>query len=240
MSTRKLPVFEWARRLTQWVRGPTPFPDSVPREAAEAVVAQSQKDILLIAERISQGEALTTVRADFQRAISRQILAQKALARGGWNELRPSDLQSASTQAATQFQYLEGFLSDIASGKLTNKQIAARAVSYADAGREVYENERTAVHAEAGYGLACRLLGALDHCSDCVEWAALGWIPIEDMEANYPIGASRCNVRCGCSIIYRRSAESPESPAAGRAIEAAKGKWADYQLVIAQREASKK
>jgi hypothetical protein len=42
-----------------------------------------------------------------------------------------------------------------------------------------------------------RFLGAAEHCPDCIEWAGLPWLPLEEVP---PIGSSVCGPRCHCTI----------------------------------------
>ena len=195
------------------------------KAAANALAAQSRADILLIAERVANGETIAVIRADFRRAIVRQIVAQSALGRGGWERV---DRERAGKLAATQFDYLEGFLKDAYAGKVTPVRIAQRAAMYSDVGRSTYENERLLAERDDGKELCSRILGEQDHCPDCVEWAALGFIPTEEMLDNYAIGSSICHNNCGCAYIFKRNENSPTAPAATRAIEAAQSKQQAY------------
>src|SRR5690606_21626329 len=80
----------------------------------------------------------------------------------------------------------------------------SRSNSYSDAGRSTFQNEQILYREEGGHDQAKRILADVEHCPDCIAWAALGWIPIQEMYEKYPIGRSACNNYCYCSIITRK------------------------------------
>ena len=72
---------------------------------------------------------------------------------------------------------------------------------YGQAPRGTFEEMRRRYERTSnGMTLERRILGAADHCDDCLEAAALGWQPIGTLPA---IGDSRCMTNCHCEFDYR-------------------------------------
>ena len=219
--------FQWLQDAARYVLGGARVPDSRVKGACESLVAQTQADIGQLADKL---RAKTITPAQFEeqmrQAIDRNEIAQSALAHGGFGGLSPPVLKRTEERIAAQYDYLRGFAQSVCDAKLSPAQIGARAVSYADAGRTSYENEFADAKKDAGFELAARILGAADNCSGCVEAAAAGWVPIDEL---LPIGAAECGSRCHCVVVFRRDENAQSAPAVDRAIERAQEKHAAYQ-----------
>lgn len=132
--------------------------------------------------------------------------AATALAHGGFNNATEKTWQRAAKRSEKQLDYFANFAKDVASGKSQGARMLQRAGMYADSARAAYENEHALVEAEGtGATEAARILGEADNCPDCIAWSEeeMGWIPLEEMLENYPIGASVCHSRCHCVIVTR-------------------------------------
>lgn len=107
-----------------------------------------------------------------------------------------------------QFNYLERFRFQVEMGmQALDGRAMGRAGSYGNYGNAMYQNYELIEAAEHGKTRARRNLGPNEeHCEDsadrpgCIELAALGWIPIEQM---VPIGDATCYSNCQCTISYQ-------------------------------------
>lgn len=73
------------------------------------------------------------------------------LARGGRDQMTPSDWGTVGATLRDQYGYLQGFTDRIALGELSEAQIAANSKMYINAAREAYERINLKVQREAGY-----------------------------------------------------------------------------------------
>lgn len=202
-------VFQWSRALLSYVVNSSPVARVLPKAGANAVVANSAFAIQDATLRLQQGALdLDEWTAIMRRSITNQEVAVEALARGGWSQVRPSDYVRASQRVEAQFGFLRGMQERIVAGyygpTLEANGILNHASQYSGVARASYENVLMQVGKESGHDGAERVKGANDHCDDCVEWAALGRIPLDEMMDNYPIGASVCGGRCHCIIVTGR------------------------------------
>lgn len=140
---------------------------------------------------------------------------QYALARGGRGKMTPADRGRVGALVKQQYGYLRAFAEDIAAGKLTPAQIAARAKLYMAGGTQAYERSMAHDHGLLdGYELpaypgdgstVCKVnckchweikeyknrweawwrLGAAEHCPDCVERSQT-WAPYKVMRGAEP------------------------------------------------------
>lgn len=176
-------------------------PDAAVRRALDAVLASEAETMRRTTQYVFDG--MLTV-AQWQTQMMRSIksvnLVGAAVANGGWAGMNASSYGWTGTQIRAQYAYLRGFASDLAAGRLTVVQALARATMYADAGRQtnraaVARNARTRGEQEE-----YNVLGVADHCVDCLNQTAYGWVPIGTLSAP---GARQCLTRCHCSISYR-------------------------------------
>ncbi len=185
---------------------------------ADSVIVEVQARISRLADQLREGKITLDEWYQSMQFNTKMLAgAETALARGGWEQMRPQDWDRASDVALEQwegkpgkFPGLRRFSEDVLNGRygkgILSDGFANRANMYADIGHAIYVNARMANHIEEQYTLASRELGFSDHCPDCVAWADLGKIPIEDMEASYPMGSSVCGSFCRCDIFFYRGA----------------------------------
>lgn len=94
---------------------------------------------------------------------------------------------------------LQGFAEDLQSGKLSEKQVRARLELYAKGTKTSYEYARLEVKKTRNQRYGRRLLGRTDlHCEDCLNYAARGWMRLEDLIL--PGNDCQCGANCLCSI----------------------------------------
>lgn len=181
-------------------------PDAV-RGALDHVIESSKSEMRAVSGRLRSGEIAL---ADWQRGMAQEMklihTASAAAARGGWAEMSQSDWGAVGQQTRAQYEFLRNFAGDVATGKQPlDGRFLRRAEMYGEAARATYaETERRMMRRE-GEDEERRILGAADHCPDCLAAAALKWQPIGTLPR---IGESQCRTRCRCSFDYRTVEEA--------------------------------
>lgn len=143
--------------------------------------------------------------AEWQTSMRQEIKAMhlntSMVAHGGRAQMTQADWGRAGQQLRQQYQYLDRFAADIASGKVSlDGRLNVRAGMYAESARGTYEQETRRVSAQSGLTEERRILHAKESCGDCVEYAGRGWQPIGTLPR---IGDSQCRVNCRCTFEYR-------------------------------------
>ena len=125
------------------------------------------------------------------------------VAKGGKAQMTQADWGRTGRELRSQYEYLDKWAADIASGKVPlDGRLAQRAKLYGQAARGTYEQSRRAQAADKGNEEEQRILHAAESCVDCIQYAALGWQPIGSLPK---IGDSQCRSRCRCTFSYRAS-----------------------------------
>lgn len=184
--------------------------------ASDAVSREAAANIRVLGDRL-QGDIITL--QEWYDSMKREVkilhMAEAALARGGIDQMTLADWERVEGIIAGQYNGVPGefpglraFGIDIQKGRYgktrLNEAFNRRASMYSNAGRATFENERLTAMVASLTREAKRVLAAADHCEDCVRWAALGWIPANEMLEKYPIASSVCGANCFCAIVTRR------------------------------------
>ena len=142
--------------------------------------------------------------ADWQLQMRNEIRnmhnAAAMVAKGGRDQMTNADWGRTGRELRTQYEYLDKWAADIASGKAPlDGRANVRAQLYGDASRSTYEQNRRATAATNRSQLERRILHAAESCADCLQYAALGWQPIGTLPR---IGQSQCRTNCKCTFEY--------------------------------------
>jgi hypothetical protein len=185
---------------------------AVSREVEKAVT-RAQLDLRNLGRRLSAGEITLP---DFQVAQRDQLKALHMLtasvAKGGRERMTQSDWGKAGQKLKVQYAYANQFAREIEQGKISKLQLEYRSGLYAAPARLTYYNTQLDEAKKVGMGECRRVVHSFEGCSACREWAAKGWMSIDDMP---PIGTLLCRHFCLCTIEYRMpAAPAPEPPAA--------------------------
>ena len=139
--------------------------------------------------------------------IKREYIRQYLLGIGGMEQMTPARWGSIGGMLGEQYRYLDNFTAEIAAGNLSEKQIRARAEMYINSARESYERANRQAQVAAGMTeMFWALNPAAEHCVDCEDFAAIGWVPIESeaFDGCLPCsGCTKCLMSCQCNIEYR-------------------------------------
>ena len=180
----------------------------VVREITERVAQTQLRDMESLSRQLKAGEISL---ADWQIGMARNIkilhVNAAVLARGGWAQMSQADWGAVGARVRTQYNYLRNFARQIADGtQALDGRLLVRSGMYEDAARGTYEDMRRRVE-ELYNGMEeeMRVLGAADHCDDCLNYAALRWQPIGSLPR---IGDSQCRVNCHCRFTFRKRSEN--------------------------------
>jgi hypothetical protein len=180
-------------------------PRSSVREALDGVIDAAISDAEDAARALQSGEiSLIEWQLRVERATKRSVTAGTALATGGWAQTDSADWAAAGRRIRDQYGYLDSFAREIARGdQPLDGQFVQRTRQYANAGTLAYEATNHAIQSEA-FSEHRRVLRPAEHCPDCVRYAEMGWIPIEEF---LPDIGDREYVRCGgndkCTYEFR-------------------------------------
>jgi len=116
-------------------------------------------------------------------------------------------LETGNDLRTVHYPALKQFAQDIKDGKLTDKQIVARARLYGGASKTAFERARTAqdYNNPTLLRIGRRRLGSCrNHCDDCIRYAMIGWQPLE--QVILPGTNCACHGNCCCSIEIKEVA----------------------------------
>ena len=124
------------------------------------------------------------------------------VAKGGKAQMTQADWGRTGRELRSQYEYLDKWAKDIASGKAPlDGRLASRAKLYGNAARGTYEQERRVMAADKGNDEEMRILHAKESCKGCISiagyWAPIGTLP--------KIGSQECSTNDMCTFEYRRS-----------------------------------
>lgn len=145
--------------------------------------------------------------AEFQTRTAEDVklshLRMAAFAAGGTKQLTPTHYGTAGAELKRQYKYLDGFGKAISAGTLTEKQLLARAQSYALSSRTAFFKSEKVTRGKNGFNQAKRSLDSqAQHCPSCLRYSTGGrWRYITDVIE--PGVACECQSRCKCTIVYR-------------------------------------
>lgn len=142
-------------------------------------------------------------RAQMREEIKDAYIDQYILGIGGRDQMTAADWGSVGGMIADQYRYLDGFIDEIRAGTLTEEQIRARAGMYINSSREAFERATQRNAQELKLTEMAWTLGEAEHCPDCLDLAAMGWVPMGTI-TQYPGGGqTQCLTNCQCHIAYR-------------------------------------
>ena len=173
------------------------------RTALDQAIVSAKDGMRDIAQDLVDGNISL---ADWQTRMAQQIklihLASGAAAVGGWAQLTPSDYGRIGAALRQQYAYLQRFALQIENGLVPlDGRLIVRSLLYGEAGRGTFEDFARAAAQRAGMTHERRVLGAAEHCKDCVKYAGWGWKPIGTLPR---IGNSQCVTNCHCTFEFRK------------------------------------
>jgi hypothetical protein len=173
-------------------------------EAVDKVAQRTKKEMKEIAESFVSKKIN---RAEFEIQMRDKIKAShilsRSIAKGGREQMTIKDWSRVGNGVKEQYKYLNNFERKIANGQLSDAQIVSRAQLYAASGRTDYFKDFQQAKSEWRDGekepKARRVLNAAESCEDCIEYAALGFVPVTELPE---IGDSICGIYCKCELEF--------------------------------------
>jgi hypothetical protein len=136
-----------------------------------------------------------------RQEIKRTQLSTTSLLRGGWNQMTAADYGRVGSNVRVQYHYLDGFVGDLRSGRQRmDGSFFNRAKLYPANARVTFHEQQTAQLDALGYTEELNVLHPAEHCVECIDARARGWVPIG---TNVPIGKRQCVGNDRCSMRYR-------------------------------------
>jgi hypothetical protein len=137
-----------------------------------------------------------------RQELKEAYIRQYVVGRGGREQMTSSDWGRVGGMLRDQYRHLDAFVDDM--GTLSEGQIASRARMYINSQREAFERSNSAVQLDAGKTQELWVLGAAEHCDDCVALAAMGWTEIGGHGTVPGAGDTACLTNCQCHLEYRK------------------------------------
>lgn len=123
------------------------------------------------------------------------------LERGGWANVSKEDKKLAAGLVKRQYDYLDGFISDLKTGKQKlDGTLTRRAQMYIGAARETFYTSREKYAAIVGATHVASRLSPADHCTECVHFDGVFYL-IGDKNYKKP-GRRQCRTGCKCYEVY--------------------------------------
>lgn len=174
------------------------------RDALESVMEQSALNMNALSQQLIDGNiSLAGWQSSMMQQIKLAHTAGAAAAQGGFAQMSQSDWGFAGRLIRTQYEFLDKFAGQIASGEQQlNGQVLFRADLYGQAPRGTYEAQRQRLEVANGMEEEINDLekdGA--NCEGCLAQAEMGWVPVGTLD---PIGSQECNNNCRCERRYRK------------------------------------
>jgi hypothetical protein len=176
-------------------------PETQIRTAIDRAIIKANGEVASLARQLRKGDITLEEWSEAMRTeIKAQQLAAAMVARGGVEQMTQDDYGRVGGQIANQYRYLNNFQSEIAGGLPLDGRFINRVQLYSEAARTTFEQTKRDVEEETGSVEESNVLGAADHCSECIGLTLDGWVPIGTMP---PPGRRICGNKCKCRLKYR-------------------------------------
>lgn len=206
---------EWSPRDLAYKLNGRALKQQVINGGADAVQQEAKARLGVIGTRLQAAEiSLAQARIEAKYNAKIMVMAEKVLARGGWDQMKPADWKAAEKdileiwEGKTTGKFRHGGMvrvfDDAAKGYF-GPDLRERDFNFwmqrpVGTGHAIYENERTSLHTENGFKFATRIMAAVHNCPTCIEEDGKK-VPIDEV---VPIGESECRDSCRCVIVFDR------------------------------------
>jgi hypothetical protein len=202
--------FTWDAASLRYRRGGRFVSERAVKLAIRRTIRAAAAEIRGVTADVAAGRVTV---ADWQARMAGELknlhLASAMAARGGRRNMTPADWLRAGREIRYQLGRLGRFAADVAAGRLTERQVLARADLYVEAADGTFENARRGAAAGV-YSQERNVLGAAEnHCGGCLTETARGWVGLGEL---VPIGERACIVNCHCRYVFRGKPGTPADP----------------------------
>jgi hypothetical protein len=179
--------------------------ESTVRRVVNGIADAASDGLAQASLRLLDGElSLAAWQAEAMRTIKLSQVATATIAHGGAARMGPAQYGAAGREIRNQYEYLRTFAEQVASGEQPlNSALTARARQYGQAARVTFEREYRRDQQRRGYQSEQNVLAPAEHCAQCREQSARGWVPVGSL---VPVGQRICRANCRCSLRYARDA----------------------------------
>jgi len=171
------------------------------RRYLDITLDTSEQKVMTLARQLQSGQiTLQEWQLGMRDTLKSIHLASSALAKGGWAQMSQADYGRVGFRLKEQYAYLEKFARQIEKGYLLDGRFLNRVQLYAQSGRLTYHMVQRSEMLIRGMTEERNILGAADHCTECVGETERGWVPIGDLVL---VGQRICMSNCRCSVDFR-------------------------------------
>jgi len=203
-GTHRFPGFRWNKGLARYQDRATGRIVSQKQllDLGEKYIADVTKDNIetMTAKMLDGTWTLEQWQTKVAMELKDAYTVETLLGRGGVKMMTPADWGRMGGRLGYQYRRLENFAFEIKDGKLVDGQIEFRARMYGDSARQAFYDGSTAAHKESGFTHEQRFLTPAEHCDDCMDYAAMGIVPIGTLPE--PGQESACMTNCKCYKEY--------------------------------------
>lgn len=180
------------------------------RDAVDRTADLASRRMGDLTARFRAGEITAVEWQTESMAVIKQATIAAALAGyGGRQNMSSEKWGYVGYRVKEQFVYFRKFAEDMLSGRQRwNGRADARARLYGQSARQTYTDIRRREAATSGHIYERNILGAAEHCNQCVGETSRGWVPIGML---VPPGRRTCRGNCRCSLAYSRQREQEEA-----------------------------
>lgn len=186
--------------------------DFVQDKSIQSII-DSQDTTDIIADLFEQGAVSFAETYDASwLAIKDEYIRQYLLAYGGRENMTFADWGSVGGMLSDQKRYFNDMMDQLESGEISPAEFKRRMKMYINSSEESYWRARGKEMNRLGFDEVSWNLGASEnHCVDCPELAAAGWVPACPNGGfgdgcQFPgDGNTACLTNCNCYLSYRKS-----------------------------------
>lgn len=186
------------------------IPEASVRRAVDRVADEASERMADISRSLIERElAISAWQRQMMQLTKDAMIAGTVAGRGGSDQMTQADWGRVGRALRDQYDYLRRFALQIASGdQPADGRLVNRARLYGQQARVAYERTRARNAERLGRDEERNVLHPAEHCGECRELAALGWV---DRGTLPEIGARTCLANCRCSIEHRTAPEAREA-----------------------------
>jgi hypothetical protein len=160
----------------------------------------------LVEQRLSPIAYQSIMRDEMRRL----HLQNAALGAGGIDKLGAAEFGRSGALLREDYKRMTNLANGIARGEVSLPQALNRIQGYAGSARINFlaaerDANRQAAQLRGAQLEERRRLGVAEHCRSCVDYAALGWVPLGELPL--PGQGSICGTHCRCSLERREVVE---------------------------------
>lgn len=187
------------------------IPSSVAKIIETFVPVDLQEEVARNVRRIGKLEPRQWQR-EMQRLIDVSHKGMAVFGAGGFQQTTAGIWANVERIITRETGFQVRLAGQMVTGQVSPAELLDRSGKYAEAVYGTWQNTIIVRERGAGTDEARRFLEPdAEHCQDCFDAAAEGWVPIEDVVA---IGDSQCGARCRCHIDTRKAGGEEQSEAA--------------------------